>query len=109
MSLCQAKAMTLSFRAAALGTIFGALLTSVSIALAAEPNLNELQATAKAGDEPARIKAIDELASLGPKAGPAVPTLTQLVGDRSPAVRAHAAQTLGAIGEAAKPAAAALA
>src|SRR5262245_37926018 len=72
---------------------------------AAEPSVADLIRSSKSGDETARIKALDQLAAQGQKAAEAVAPLTQLLLDPSAAVRAHAANALGAIGAPAKPAA----
>jgi HEAT repeat protein len=89
----------------ALGVFF--LLTPAT-ALPAEPPVSELIRTAKSGNEPARIKAIDELGARGDKASAAVEPLTKLLHDNSGKVRAHAVRSLGQIGPAAKPAATAI-
>ncbi len=70
---------------------------------AAEVSIAELIGGLKSGDEPARLKAIDELGARGPQAAAAVAPLSELLKDRSANVRAHAAWCLGAIGDAAKP------
>ncbi|MGD9720337.1 MAG: HEAT repeat domain-containing protein [Pirellulales bacterium] len=51
-----------------------------------------------AGDEKARLAAIDQLADMGPAAKGAVKDLVSLLGDKSTLVRAHAAYALGMIG-----------
>jgi HEAT repeat protein len=97
--------MRCKFLVRALGVFF---LLTPAIALAAEPSVLELIRAAKSGNEPARIKAIDELGARGAKAGAAVEPLTKLLSDGSGKVRAHAVRSLGQIGPAAKPAATAI-
>ncbi len=86
--------------------VCGCLILSGVIASAAEKTTAALVADLKSADEGVRLQAVNELA--GVKAAAAVGPLTELLGDKSAAVRAHAAYALGAIGEPAKPAVAAL-
>jgi HEAT repeat protein len=60
------------------------------------------------GDESARLKAIDALGDLGPKAAESVKALAERLSDSSSKMRAHAARALGKIGKPASEAAAAL-
>jgi HEAT repeat protein len=76
---------------------------------AGEVSIAELLGGLKSADEPARLKAIDDLGARGPQAAEAVASLGELLQDGSAKVRAHAAWCLGAIGDAAKPAVPALA
>jgi HEAT repeat protein len=75
---------------------------------AVEPTVAELTAALPGGTEESRVKAIDGLAARGEDAAEAVPALIQQLSAKSPTIRAHAAFALGRIGNAAKPAAAAL-
>ncbi|MFZ5831070.1 MAG: HEAT repeat domain-containing protein, partial [Planctomycetota bacterium] len=59
----------------------------------------------KAGDESARISAMNHLGLRGEAAAEAVPVLSELLKDPSARVRAHAARALGLIGDPAKVAA----
>jgi HEAT repeat protein len=79
-----------------------------STAWAAESSLKEMIGALKSADESARIAAIDRLAAQGEKAADAVKPLSALLGDKSTAVRAHAAMALGQIGVPSKSAAPAL-
>src|SRR5438477_303689 len=100
--------MTLSFRHTIRITACCCLLGTTWPLAAAEPTIAEQIQGAKSGAEAARIKAIDQLATQGGKAADAGPTLIQLLSDPAAPIRAHAAHALGALGDAAKPAAAAL-
>lgn len=91
------------------GTVTAACLLLTAQAASAQANVAALLGAAKTGAVPARVAAIDEIATHKEAAAPAVPTLVELLKDPSPDVRAHAAHALGEIGEAAKPAAPALA
>src|SRR4051794_29907436 len=75
---------------------------------AADMSVAELIQASKSGAEASRIKAIDQPGARGEKGSDALPTLMQLLSEGSAAVRAHAANALGGLGSAAKPAAAAL-
>ena len=76
-----------------------------ALAKAAPPAVAELIQLSKSAKEADRIRAVDQLASQGPKAAEAVAPLTALLQDSSATVRAHAARSLGEIGAPAKPAA----
>lgn len=71
---------------------------------AAAADVKELLKAAQSGDVRDRVAAIDELGVVGTKSPESVATLTQLLKDASPEVRAHAAQSLGEIGKPALPA-----
>jgi HEAT repeat protein len=62
----------------------------------------------KLDDRQARLEALGQLRKLGPRAKEAVPTLTKVLDDKDPSVRAGAAVALGCIGADAKPAVSAL-
>lgn len=98
---------------AAIRCSFGALACllalSTSVLRAAEASVADLVAALAAGDEAARLKAIDELGARGPQAAAAVDPLAKLCKDSSAKVRAHAVRSLGEIGPAAKPAVPAIA
>ena len=101
--------MTFNYRTKALlFAVGGWLVLAGATAWAAESSLKELLAALKSADEPARLKAIDQLGKQGEKAAEAGAPLTALLGDKSVAVRAHAATALGEIGNSAKSAAPAL-
>jgi HEAT repeat protein len=91
---------------ASLAVLF--LLAGGRVLPAAEPSVAELTAALQGGTEASRVKVIDSLAARGESAAEAVQPLTQLLSDKSPVIRAHAAFALGHIGNPAKPAAAAL-
>ncbi len=81
--------------------ISGALLILTAlgaIVVAADSGGADLLKAAKSGDESARIEAIDLLGFEGSDVEGSVPLLIELLGDKSPAVRAHAAHALGQIG-----------
>lgn len=101
--------MRTSLRTVALGCLLSGWLTLAG-AVAQEPDSSVSQAITALGssDQPARLRAIDQLGDLGAKADAAVRPLTGLLQDASPMVRAHAARSLGKIGAAAKSAAPAL-
>src|ERR1043166_9015425 len=101
--------MTLPFSRAMQLAALCCVLAAHQPLLAAEPTVATLIQESKSGSEAARIKAIDELGSLGEKAAEAVPTLTQILSDSSANIRAHAANSLGLVGNSAKPAAGGLA
>ncbi|MEX2114761.1 MAG: HEAT repeat domain-containing protein, partial [Pirellulales bacterium] len=72
---------------------------------AADRTVSQLAAAAAAGDEAARVSAIDQLADQGPAANEAVGDLAKILDDPSARIRAHAAYALGMIGPAAASAA----
>jgi HEAT repeat protein len=81
-----------------------------AFALGAEAaSLQELIKASQSGEESARVQALDQLGLEGSKASEAVPELTALLKDTSPAVRAHAVRALGEIGAAARSAVPAIA
>ena len=71
------------------------LILTGPTALAADSSVKELIGQLKSSDETARLKAIDELGLQGGKAAEAVAPLTELLKDKSAAVRAHAAPSAG--------------
>ena len=79
------------------------VLTGVALQ-AAEKSTADLISAAKSGDESAQSKAIDQLGADGANAAEAVAPLTELLGDKSATIRAHAVHALGKIGEPAKSA-----
>jgi len=86
------------------------MLFSAAAAHAAEPcGVSALTKALASADESARLEAIDRLVLMGSEAASAVPSLADLLKDKSAAVRAHAAEALGSIGAPAKPAVPALA
>lgn len=101
--------MRSSLPVVALSCVVSGWLT-LADAVAQQPEASVSQAIAALGssDQPARLRAIDQLGDLGAKATPAVTRLAGLLQDASPMVRARAARSLGKIGAAAKPAAPAL-
>ena len=84
------------------------ILAGSKAATAEEASLAESIAALKSPDQSVRLKAIDQLASLGEKASGAVAPLVEQLNDRSATVRAHAIHALGEIGPPAKAAAAAI-
>jgi HEAT repeat protein len=82
--------------------MMAAIALAVVPAGAAEKDVAGLIEALGASEEPARLKAIDELGDLGPQAAGAVKALAERLSDGSPKVRAHAVRALGRIG---KPAA----
>ncbi len=92
------------------GRTFGflAILLLTAGTIAADDTVSQLTKLATAGDEAARVTAIDELAEQGSAAKAAVADLTKLLSDPSARIRAHAAYALGMIGLDAKAAAPAL-
>ena len=74
----------------------------------AEATVSELVALLKSKDDAARLSAIALLETKGENATEAVATLTDLLGDGSAGIRAHAAHALGQLGKAARPATPAL-
>jgi HEAT repeat protein len=86
----------------------GVLFLVAATVQAAEPSVADLIKASKSGDEPARIKAIEQLGAKRQAAAEAVEPLTQILGDKSAMIRAHAAHALGRIGEPAKSAVAPL-
>ncbi|MEQ8790819.1 MAG: HEAT repeat domain-containing protein [Pirellulaceae bacterium] len=86
----------------------GAGLLLGGSAWGAEASLAELIAGLKSPQEATRVSAIDHLAAQGELASEAAGPLSQLLEDKSPTIRAHAAYALGRIGAAAKPAVPAL-
>jgi HEAT repeat protein len=89
--------------------VCASLLLGGPLLFSGEVSLPELVAALKSPDEPARLRAIDQLGALAAGAADAVAPLTELLKDDSAKVRAHAAWALGAVGAAAKPAVPALA
>ncbi len=81
------------------------LFATLGIVVAAETDGAELLEAVKAGDEKARIEAIERFGAVGDEVDGAVAALIEQLADESPVIRAHAANALGAIGPAAKPAA----
>ncbi len=82
--------------------ILGALLAvaiAVAPAGAADEDLAALVKALGSTEETARLKAVDGLGSLGPKAAGAVKALAERLSDHSPRVQAHAARALGEIGK----------
>lgn len=66
---------------------------------AADEDISGLVKALGAGDKSSRVKAIDALGDLGPKAAGSVKALAERLADGSPLVRAHAARALGKIGK----------
>ncbi len=74
------------------GTLAVAALTA--LARADDAQVAKLISSLTAGDEKARVAAIDSLGQLGSGAKAAAPELAKQLADKSPTVRAHAAYAL---------------
>ena len=83
-------------------------LAALPLAARADEKTAALVRALGAGDEPARVEAIDQLGAMGPAAKDAVGAVSALLSDKSARVRAHAAYALGLMGPAAKAAGPAL-
>lgn len=96
-------------RKSALLALLVGILFCATRTYAAEPSVADLIRSLKTADTASQIEALVALEAKGPEGAEAVPALARLLKSESVDVRAHAAETLGAIGAAAKPAAKGLA
>lgn len=96
-------------RKLALLVVFLGILCSATRGDAAEQSVADLVQALKGGDTTSQVQALLALEAKGPDAAKAVPEVIGLLKSSAAEVRAHAAETLGAIGPAAKSAAAGLA